>query len=122
MGVPAPQMALAAHNIGIIQGTLAIALAFLWPRLTENGFPLRISRIALLVGFYCNWLGALLSAFWSAKKMATVSGAEMPDVAAPWQELTVAILLNLSILVLLVFLRLVYVVAVVGKRKAHANS
>jgi len=104
-------MALAAHNIGIIQGTLTIALAFLWPILVSNGYSLKVARPALLAGMYCNWLGALLSAIWSAKKMATVSGANMPEGSTEWQELIVAILLNVSILVLIVFVRLIYVLS-----------
>jgi hydroxylaminobenzene mutase len=109
--VPAPNMALAAHTIGIIQGTLAIALAFLWPALTSNGYRLTLTRLSILIGFYCNWLGALLAGVWSAKKMAIVSGSTMPDTAVPWQEIVVAVLLNASILVLVGFVYLAYVVS-----------
>lgn len=114
--VAAPNMALAAHTIGIIQGTLAIALAFLWPVLTANGYGLALTRLALLAGFYCNWLGALLSGVWSAKMMAIVSGSTMPDTAARWQEIVVAVLLNASILVLVAFAYLTYAITrVIGR-------
>lgn len=107
--VPAPNMALAAHTIGILQGTLCIALAFLWPVLLSSGYCMALTRIALLIGFYSNWLGALLAAMWSAKMMAFVTGGEMTQGAAQWQEVVVAVLLNISILVLVGFVHIAYV-------------
>lgn len=119
----APRMALASHTIGIIQGTLAIGLSFLWPILNAHGYRLRLTRIAILIGFYCNWLGALLAGFWSAKNMATVSGPNMPDGSTPLQEIIVAILLNASILVLFAFAYLVYVLSrVIAVQKRHEPS
>lgn len=107
--VIAPNMALAAHLIGILQGTLCIGLAFLWPVLLSSGYRMKLTRAAILVGFYCNWLGALLASIWSAKEMAFVTGSTMPNVAARWQELVVAVLLNLSLLVLFGFIHIAYV-------------
>ena len=115
--VPAPNMALAAHTIGIIEGTLCIAVAFVWPILQAHGYQLTKTRYALLIGFYCNWLGAILAGVWSAKMMAIVSAAEMPDIAAHWQELVVAVLLNASILVVFAFVYLGYLTFKLSKRE-----
>ena len=89
---------LEAHNIGVIQGTLLFALAAVWPAL-GSGRVVKAARFCGLVGLYANWLGAILSAIWSAKGMFIVNGASMPGGAAPWMEATVAVSLNISILV-----------------------
>lgn len=94
---------LEAHNIGVIQGTLLFALAAVWPSLGPGGL-IKAARYCGLIGLYANWLGALLSALWSAKGMFIVNGASMPGGAAPWMETTVAILLNVSILVIVMCL------------------
>lgn len=107
--VAAPNMALAAHTIGVIEGTLCIAVAFLWPIFQSGGYQLNKTRYALLLGFYCNWLGAILAGVWSAKMMAVVSAVDMPDLATDWQELVVAILLNASILAVFAFIHIGYV-------------
>ena len=115
--VPAPNMALAAHTIGILEGTLCIAVAFLWPILQSGGYQLTKTRYALLLGFYCNWLGAILAGLWSAKMMAMVSANDMPDIAANWQEVVVAILLNASILVVFAFIYIGYVTFKLSRRE-----
>lgn len=106
---------LEAHNIGVIQGTLLFALAAIWPWLGRSGL-VTAARYCGLIGLYANWLGALLSAFWSAKGMFIVNGAAMPGGAAPWMETTVAILLNISILVIVMALLILW--AVLRKRKS----
>lgn len=98
---------LEAHNIGVIQGTLLFALAAVWPSL-GRGPIVTAARYCGLIGLYANWLGALLSALWSAKGMFIVNGASMPEGAAPWMETTVAILLNVSILVIVMSLLILW--------------
>jgi (hydroxyamino)benzene mutase len=120
--VAAPNMALAAHTIGILEGTLCIALAFLWPVLASMGYGMGLTRVSLLIGFYSNWLGALLASVWSAKEMAFVTGGTMPDGAAQWQELVVAVLLNLSLLVLLGFIHVAYVLFRVRRQQDTTAS
>jgi hypothetical protein len=101
---------LEAHDIGVIQGTLLFALAAVWPSLGQGGI-ITAARYCGLIGLYANWLGALLSALWSAKGMFIVNGASMPDGAAPWMETTVAVLLNVSILVVVMCLLILWAVA-----------
>ena len=90
---------LEAHTIGVLQGALLFGLAAVWPSLGRGGV-VTAARYCALIGLYANWLGALLSALWSAKGMFLVNGASMPGGAAPWMEGTVAVLLNVSILVI----------------------
>lgn len=95
----APIAALEAHTIGVVQGALLFGLAAIWPSL-GSGRVVTAARYCALIGLYANWLGAQLSALWSAKGMFVVHGAMMPSGAAPWMEGIVAVLLNLSILVI----------------------
>jgi hypothetical protein len=99
----APIAALEAHTIGVVQGALLFGLAAVWPSL-GSGRVVTVARYCALVGLYANWLGAQLSALWSAKGMFIVHGAMMPGGAAPWMETIVAVLLNLSILVIVMCL------------------
>jgi hypothetical protein len=99
----------------VIQGTLLFALAAVWPSLGRGGI-VTAARYCGLIGLYADWLGALLSALWSAKGMFIVNGAWMPDGATPWMETTVAILLNVSILVILMCLLILW--AIVKKRES----
>ena len=90
---------LEAHTIGVLQGALLFGLAAVWPSLGRSGV-VTAARYCALIGLYANWLGALLAALWSAKGMFLVNGASMPGGAAPWMEGTVAVLLNVSVLVI----------------------
>lgn len=101
---------LEAHNIGVIQGTLLFALAAVWPSLGRRRI-VTAARFCALVGLYANWLGAFLSAVWSAKGMFIVNGASMPGGAAPWMEGTVAVLLNVSILVVVMCVLILWAAA-----------
>src|SRR5215469_10787652 len=111
----APVAALEAHTIGVVQGALLFGLAAIWPAL-GIGRVVTVARYCALIGLYANWLGALLSALWSAKGMFIVNGASMPEGATPWMETTVAILLNVSILVIVMCLLILG--AIVRKRES----
>ena len=96
----APTAALSAHTIGVVQGALLFGVAGAWHVLRASRRTLLFIKYSLLVGLYANWVGAQLAGFWSAKGMFIVSGSGMPGGASPWMEGIVAILLNLSALVL----------------------
>jgi len=96
----APAAALEAHTIGVLQGAMLFGLAAIWPTLGPSRVIVRAARYTALVGFYSNWVGAQLAGFWSARAMFLVSGASMPPGAARWMEVVVAILLNLSALII----------------------
>jgi len=99
----APRAALSAHTIGVLQGALLFGLAAVWPSLGSGGV-VTAARYCALVGLYANWLGAQLAAFWSARAMFTVHRATMPGGAGPWMEGVVAVLLNLSLLIVVMCL------------------
>jgi hypothetical protein len=96
----APSMALEAHTIGTLQGAMLFGLAAIWPALGPSRPIVKVTRWCVLVGFYANWIGAQLAGLWSARAMAMVTGASMPPGAARWMEVVVAVLLNLSALIL----------------------
>lgn len=100
MFAKAPTAALSAHGIGLLQGAMLFGLAGAWSLTGLHGRKAVLVKTALLIGFYANWLGVQLAALWSAKGMFKVSGAAMPGGALPWMEGVVAVLLNLSILVM----------------------
>ena len=103
----APIAALEAHTIGVVQGALLFGLAAIWPAL-GTGRVVTAARYCALVGLYANWLGAQLSGLWSAKGMFIVNGASMPGGATAWMEGIVAVLLNLSILVVVMCLLILW--------------
>jgi hypothetical protein len=107
MFAKSPHTALEAHSIGIVQGALLFGMAAIWPALGKGGV-VTVARICTLVGLYANWLGAQLAALWSAKGMMIVSGSSMPDGATPTMELIVKVLLNLSMLVIVMCLLILW--------------
>lgn len=96
----APRAALSAHTIGVVQGALLFGMAGAWPFLRTSSKTRSFIRVSLLIGLYSNWLGAQLAGFWSAKSMFVVTGAGMPEGASAWMEVVVGVLLNVSVLVL----------------------
>ncbi len=109
MVAKAPTAALSAHTIGVVQGALLFGMAGAWPFLRTSARVGSFIRISLLVGLYSNWLGAQLAGFWSAKSMFVVTGAAMPAGASAWMEVVVGILLNVSLLVLVSCLVILWV-------------
>ena len=105
----APRAALSAHTIGVLQGALLFGLAAVWASL-GSGRVVTAARYCALIGLYANWLGAQLAAFWSAKAMFFVHGATMPAGAAPWREAIVAVLLNLSGLIIVMCLLILWAI------------
>lgn len=96
-----PETALSAHTIGVVQGAVLFGLAGAWHLLIASALTLRVAIYTILIGFYANWLGVQLAAFWSAgRSMFSVSGADMPEGAAGWMNVLVMILINLSMLVM----------------------
>lgn len=97
----APRIALSAHTVGLLQGAMLIAIAGAWHLLNAPPKTLKILKYTLLVGFYANWISTQLSALWSAGRSTyPINGKDMPEGAAPWQDLTVSVLGILSVLIL----------------------
>ena len=97
----APRIALSSHTVGLLQGAMLIAIAGAWHLLNAPPKTLRILKYTLLVGFYANWISTQLSALWSAARSTyPINGKDMPEGAAPWQDITVSVLGFLSVLIL----------------------
>ena len=111
----APRAALSAHTIGVLQAATLFGLSAIWP-LLGSGRVVTAARYCALTGFYANWLGVQLAGFWSAKGMFLVNGPSMPGGAARWQEAIVAVLLNLSILIVVMGILVLW--ALYARRRA----
>ena len=97
----APRIALSSHTVGLLQGAMLIAIAGAWHLLNAPPKTLKILKYTLLVGFYANWVSTQLSALWSAGRSTyPINGKDMPEGAASWQDMTVAVLGFLSVLIL----------------------
>jgi (hydroxyamino)benzene mutase len=97
----APRVALSSHTIGLIQGAMLIAIAGAWHLLNASPKTLKIIKYTLLIGFYANWVSLQLSALWSAgRDTFPITGKDMPEGAAPWQDMTVTVMGFLSVLIL----------------------
>ena len=123
MFAKSPHTALEAHSIGVVKGALLFGLAAIWPALGRNGV-VTAARVSALVGLYANWIGAQLAALWSAKGMMVVSGSSMPGGATPWMELIVKILLQVSTLVMVMCLLILWALKKSNKssRPSHADG
>lgn len=96
----APRIALSSHTVGLLQGVTLIAIAGAWHLLKLSPASLKIIKYTLIIGFYGNWMSLQLAALWGAGKSGfPILGNQIPDGAAPWQDLTVTILGILSVLV-----------------------
>ena len=104
----APRAALSAHTLGVLQGAMLFGLAAVWPSLGTRP-AVTAARYCALIGFYANWLGVQLAALWNAKGMFLVHGSSMAG-AAPWRENVVAVLLNLSALIIPMCVLIIWVV------------
>lgn len=97
----APRIALSSHTVGLLQGAMLIAIAGGWHLLNAPPKTLKILKYTLLVGFYANWISTQLSVLWSAGRSTyPINGKDMPEGAAPWQDMTVSALGFLSVLIL----------------------
>ncbi len=89
----APRISLSAHTVGLLQGATLIAIAGAWHLLNASPSYLKIIKYTLLVGFYGNWISLQLAGLWGAGKSDfPILGKDLPDGAAPWQNLTVTAL------------------------------
>lgn len=89
-----PRLALSAHTIGILGGTLLIAIAAVWEhfKLAENAR--RILFWSWLYSNYGNWLGCLVGAMLGAGRATPVASAGATTGSAG--EITVLVLLGTS--------------------------
>ena len=89
MFVPAlkiPRLGLSAHTIGVLSGTLILAIGAIWGQFRLSATLSRVMAGSWLYSSYANWLGCLLGAFWGTGRATPVAsqgalGAAMPETA-----------------------------------------
>lgn len=86
-----PRLGLSAHTIGILSGTLLIALGAIWQQFKLGRRQQWLMYWAWLYAGYINWLGCLLGAVLGAGQTTPVAAAGAQG--APWAESLVASLL-----------------------------
>lgn len=73
--MPIPRLGLSAHTIGILGGTLLMAIGAVWPLLVLSPGQQRLMYWAWLYSSYINWLGCLLGALVGAGKATPIASA-----------------------------------------------
>ena len=74
-----PRLGLAAHLIGLMQGTFLVVAGSLWPKLKLSRATSRIAIWLLVYGFFAAWIVNLLAGVWGA------GGAMLPNAAGQAQ-------------------------------------
>lgn len=70
-----PRLGLSAHTIGILSGTLLIAIAAVWQQFSLSSRQQVLMYWSWVYSSYANWLGCLLGALFGAGKMTPVAAA-----------------------------------------------
>lgn len=85
-----PRLALAAHVIGLMQGTFLVAIGSIWQRLRLSDATSRVALALLVYGFFAAWIANLLAGVWGAGGgMLPNAGGSAHGTAA--QEILIAV-------------------------------
>ena len=99
-GLEIPRLGLAAHTIGLLSGTLLIAIGAIWPLFSLGPRQTKAMYWSWVYSSYGNWLGCLLGAATGAGRMTPISSGGR--VAGPVAEgLVAAILLGVALTALI---------------------
>ncbi len=91
-----PRLGLSAHTIGLLSGTLLIAIGAAWPAFALAARESALMRFCWLYSSYANWLGCLLGAATGAGRMTPLAaggaqGAAVAEAAVAFLLLSVAL-------------------------------
>ncbi len=86
-----PRLGLSAHTIGILSGTLLIALGAVWDKFSLSSRQTQIMYGAWLYSSYANWLGCLTAAVLGTGKTTPLASAGA--MGSPMAETVVAVML-----------------------------
>ena len=86
-----PRLGLSAHTIGVLSGTLLIAMGAVWQQFSLSARRLMVMYWSWLYSSYANWLGCLLGAIFGAGNTTPVASGDY--VGTPLVENIVAALL-----------------------------
>lgn len=70
-----PELALSAHTIGILGGTLLIAIAAVWQQFELTEKRKRLLFWSWLLATYGNWLGCVAGAIFGAGRITPIASA-----------------------------------------------
>ncbi|HEV8238411.1 MAG TPA: hydroxylaminobenzene mutase [Thermoanaerobaculia bacterium] len=88
---PNPQMGVAAHVTGLLDGLLLVAVGLAWPALRFSAGRGKLVRGLFLYAAYAAWGGAVLGAVWGTSRLTPIGGAGFH--ASPAKELLVQVIL-----------------------------
>lgn len=87
-----PRLGLSAHTVGLLSGTLLIAIGAIWPYFHLSILQEALLKWSWLYAGYANWLGCLAGALLGAGQTTPVASAEV--VGSDFAEGIVAVLLG----------------------------
>ena len=91
-----PRLGLSAHTIGLLGGTLLIAIGAIWSRFSLSSRQSKLMYWAWVYSSYANWLGCLIGAMTGAGRMTPISSGgleagELPEAIVAFLLVSVAI-------------------------------
>ncbi len=82
--LPNPRMGLAAHQTGVMNALVLMALGLAWGLLAMTPLQAKFTRVAFLYATYVNWGSSILAAAWGTTRLTPL--AAVGYGAAPWRE------------------------------------
>jgi hydroxylaminobenzene mutase len=79
-----PRMGLAAHQTGVMNALVLMALGLAWGLLTMAPLQAKLTRVAFLFATYVNWGSSMLAGAWGTSRLTPLAAPGYG--AAPWQE------------------------------------
>jgi hydroxylaminobenzene mutase len=100
---------LQAHLIGILQGLVFFAFAWMWPHLSLPEFSKKLATFSLYLSLWTNWIGTfMVGVFGGGREQYIVNQDLVPGATGFWNVATV-LLISLS-----QFALLTVILAIVG--------
>lgn len=79
-----PRMGLAAHQTGVLNALVLMALGLAWGLLVVTPLQAKLTRGAFLYATFVNWGSSILAAAWGTSRLTPLAAPGFG--AAPWQE------------------------------------
>ena len=91
-----PRLGVSAHTIGILSGTLLIAIGGCWSQFILSPLQARLMAMGWIYSSYANWLGCWLGAMFGAGRMTPVASAGAEGSAAA-EALVATLLISVAV-------------------------
>ncbi|MEQ1858121.1 MAG: hydrogenase [Longimicrobiales bacterium] len=79
-----PRMGLAAHQTGVMNALVLMALGLAWGLLAFSPLQAKLTRVAFLYATFVNWGSSILAGAWGTSRLTPLAAPGYG--AAPWQE------------------------------------